>query len=192
MDFVLKNSNRKTVVIEIAPDGTLLVRAPLYYTKKQAEEAIKNSEKWISKTLPKIENKRDAIAQLTKEDIILAKKGLEIICTNLIREYAAFMNVKPSDIKITSAKKRFGSCAYNNSICFSYLLMLQPFDAIKYVVVHELAHIKYHNHSLIFHSFVSKTLKNAKEYEKLLAPEHASYSNFKENIEISRNLSGVI
>lgn len=192
MDFVLKNSNRKTVVIEIAPDGTLLVRAPLYYTKKQAEEAIKNSEKWISKTLPKIENKRDAIAQLTKEDVVLAKKGLEIICNRLIKEYAPFMNVNPTGIKITSAKKRFGSCAYNNSICFSYLLMLQPFDAIRYVVVHELAHIKYHNHSLSFHSFVSQTLKNADKYEKLLAPEYTSYANFKENLEILRKIGDII
>ncbi len=184
MNFVLKKSKRKTVVIEIAPDGTIIVRAPLYYTKKQAEQAIQNSEKWISKNLPKIENKSNAIGQMTKNDIVLAKKGAEIICNRLIKQYAPIMNVKPQNIKITSAKKRFGSCAHNNNICFSYFLMLQPFNAIKYVVVHELAHIKYHNHSKDFHNCVEQYLPNSKQYKKFLNPEFSSYSNFKENIKI--------
>lgn len=186
MDFVLKNSKRKTVVIEIAPDGTVIVRAPLRYTRKQAEVAVKNSQKWLLKNLPQVQNKSQAIAQLTKSDIVLAKKGIEIICNRLIKEYAPIMQVQPTGVKITSAKKRFGSCAYNNSLCFSYLLILQPYDAIRYVVVHELAHIKHHNHSKDFYLFVSKTLINASEYEKLLAPEYASYTNFKENLEILR------
>lgn len=192
MNFVLKKSKRKTVVIEIAPNGTIIVRAPLYYTKKQAEQAIQNSEKWISKNLPKIENKSNAIGQMTKNDIVLAKKGVEIICNRLIKQYAPIMNVKPQNIKITSAKKRFGSCGYNNNICFSYFLMLQPFDAIRYVVVHELAHIKHHNHSKAFHSFIESVLPDSKAYEKLLSPEYSSYANLKENLKILRKSGDIL
>ena len=81
--------------------------------------------------------------------------------------YSRLMNVKPTGIKITSAKKRFGSCSGKNSICFSYYLMLYPKEAVDYVVVHELAHIRHHNHSKDFYSFVSEFMPDYKEREKL-------------------------
>ncbi|MBE7092278.1 MAG: M48 family metallopeptidase [Clostridiales bacterium] len=182
MDFVLKKSKRKTVAIEIAPDSTLIVRAPLYFTEQQARKVINNSKNWIEKKLPQIKNKSDAINQLTKSDIILAKNSLKTICKRIANEYAPLMNVKYTDIKITSAKKRFGSCAFNNNLCFSFYLMLQPYDAIKYVVVHELAHIKHKNHSRAFYSFTLDVLPDADNFEKLLQPQFASYNNLKENI----------
>lgn len=184
MDYILKKSKRKTVAIEISPDGVLIVKAPLNYTNKQAEEAIKNSEKWINKHLPNIMNKKEALSSLTDKDVALAKKSLKVIVETLVQHYSAIMNVEASSIKITSAKKRFGSCSGTNNLCFSYFLMLQPFNAIKYVVVHELAHIKHHNHSKAFHSFVESALPNSKQYEKLLSPKFSSYDNFKENLNI--------
>lgn len=184
MDYILKTSKRKTVAIEISPDGVLIVKAPLHYTNRKAEQAIKNSEKWINKHLPDVLNKKDAVSQLTKNDITIAKKAVKSLCEMLVEHYSAIMDVEPESVKITSAKKRFGSCSYNNKLCFSYLLILQPFNAIKYVVVHELAHIKHHNHSKDFHLFVESALPNSKEYEKLLSPKYSSYANFKDNIKM--------
>lgn len=184
MDYILKKSKRKTVAIEINPDGTLIVKAPLHYTKKEAEQVIKNSEKWINKHLPAVLNKKDAFSCLSKEDTVLAKKAIKHICEMLIEHYSSIMNVEVKSIKITSAKKRFGSCSSDNRLCFSYLLILQPFSAIKYVVVHELAHILHRNHSKDFHTCVEKYLPDSKQYEKLLSPKYSSYANFKENIDI--------
>ena len=39
---------------------------------------------------------------------------------------------------------------------------------IEYVVVHELAHIKYHNHKKEFYSLIEKFLPDYKEREKIL------------------------
>mgnify|MGYP002650857362 CR=1 FL=1 len=41
-------------------------------------------------------------------------------------------------------------------------------EAVDYVVVHELAHIRHHNHSKDFYSFVSEFMPDYKEREKLL------------------------
>jgi predicted metal-dependent hydrolase len=46
--------------------------------------------------------------------------------------------------------------------------MQYPEDAIDYVVVHELAHIKHHNHSKQFWSLVEKYMPDYKERKKLL------------------------
>nr|HXK78311.1 M48 family metallopeptidase [Oscillospiraceae bacterium] len=82
--------------------------------------------------------------------------------------FATIMNVCPTGIKITSAKRRWGSCSPKNAICYSWRLMLEPPEAIDYVVVHELAHIRHKDHGEGFHRFVASVLPDWKRREKLL------------------------
>ena len=78
------------------------------------------------------------------------------------------MGLKPSSVKITSAEKRFGSCSSKNGLCFSWRLLAYPTAAVEYVVVHELAHIKHHNHSPAFYALIEKYMPDYKERQKLL------------------------
>ena len=82
--------------------------------------------------------------------------------------FASSMGVEPSDIKINSAKKRWGSCSGKNSLNFSWRLILADGDAVDYVIVHELCHIKHHDHSPEFWKEVEKVLPDYKRREKLL------------------------
>ena len=82
--------------------------------------------------------------------------------------FAKIMGVTPKSVKITSAKKRFGSCSGQNGICYSWRLMLYPSEAIDYVVVHELAHIRQKNHSPAFYREIEKILPDYKARAKLL------------------------
>ena len=75
-----------------------------------------------------------------------------------VDKYSAIMGLVPNEIKITSAKKRFGSCSGRGTVCFSKYLCLYPDSAIEYVVVHELAHLKHLDHSKSFHALVEKYL----------------------------------
>lgn len=182
MEFTLIKTKRKSVALEISNDGALIVRAPLAYTEKEAREFVKKNEKWVLKHLPSILNKKQELSLLSEADIKLAKKGAEILCTYFVKKYSPIMNVCPVSIKITSAKKRFGSCSGTNGICFSYFLMLYPIEAITYVVVHELAHIKHHNHSKSFHQYVKKYLPQADKYESMLQPAYAKHENLYRNL----------
>jgi predicted metal-dependent hydrolase len=71
-------------------------------------------------------------------------------------------------VKITGAKKRFGSCSSQNGLCFSWRLMGYPEEAIDYVVVHELAHIAHRNHGSGFYSLVASVLPDYKARRALL------------------------
>ncbi len=189
MEFTLIKSKRKTVALQIAQDGTLIVRAPKSYTQAQAKAFVDKNKDWISKHLPKIEQKHAAMSKISDKEALLAKKCLEALTLILIKKYAKVLNTYPESIKITSAKKRFGSCSTNKHLCFSYFLCFYPFDAIEYVVVHELCHIFHPNHSKAFHALTERTLFNAKKKEKLLKAENFSIENLYANCEILKNLS---
>ena len=85
-----------------------------------------------------------------------------------IAAYAAILGVRPTGFKVTSAKKRFGSCSGKNSLCFSWRLMQYPEEAIDYVVVHELCHILHHDHSRAFYAAVSSVMPDYKARQKRL------------------------
>ena len=73
-------------------------------------------------------------------------------------QYAERMNVRAAAVKINSARTRWGSCSGKNSINFSYKLIMADEDVIDYVVVHELAHTREHNHSAKFWALVEAVL----------------------------------
>lgn len=65
-------------------------------------------------------------------------------------------------------EKRFGSCSASNRLCFAWRLMRYPEAAVDYVVVHELAHIRYKNHGPAFYRLIASVLPDYKERIKLL------------------------
>lgn len=90
------------------------------------------------------------------------------LLTNKTVELAKQMNVTPSAVKINGAKTRWGSCSGKNSINYSWRLMMAEDEAIDYVVVHELAHLKELNHSSRFWAIVAGVLPDYKAREDKL------------------------
>lgn len=167
MDIVIIRSKRKTLSLSVNDDLQAVVRAPYGVSEKSIRDFVASNSKWLEKAVAKKKQ------QLEKYDITEEEKArLKILAKQEIPKrveyYSRLMSLYPTDIKITSAKKRFGSCNGKNSLCFSYYLMNYPSEAVDYVVVHELAHIKHHNHSKDFYNIVEKYLPDYKEREKML------------------------
>ena len=78
------------------------------------------------------------------------------------------MGVTPTGFKVTTARKRYGSCSGRNTLCFSCFLMEYPEEAIDLVVVHELCHIQEKNHGPAFYALLARYLPDHKERKKLL------------------------
>ena len=60
--------------------------------------------------------------------------------------YAKMMGLSYKSLRVSEARKRWGSCGANNSLNLSWRLILCPSFCIDYVIIHELAHIAYKNH----------------------------------------------
>ena len=72
--------------------------------------------------------------------------------------YANVMGVTPGTVKLSEAKARWGSCSTKNNLNFAWRLVMCPLSVIDYVVVHELSHITYKNHSPAFWARVKTVL----------------------------------
>ena len=83
--------------------------------------------------------------------------------------YAKKYHLSYETVKITYARKRWGSCSHFNRISFSYMIAMLPNDVMDYIVVHELSHTLYKNHSTDFWNQVACIMPNYKEKEAWLS-----------------------
>ncbi len=65
-------------------------------------------------------------------------------------EIANRAGVKPSSIRVGDARTRWGSCSSSGAIRYSWRLILASAQARRFVVAHEVAHLKHLNHSSDF------------------------------------------
>lgn len=65
--------------------------------------------------------------------------------------------------RIMAMKKQWGSCSKNGSLMLNPHLVKAPKECIDYVILHELCHIKEHNHSDKFWRLLTKVMPNWKE-----------------------------
>jgi predicted metal-dependent hydrolase len=86
------------------------------------------------------------------------KKQLKSQIELFVQHHGPVKNLFPRSISIKTQKTRWGSCGIYNDININWLLILAPPSVLEYVVVHELCHIKFRNHSHHFWSLVAHHL----------------------------------
>ena len=169
-DYTVIRSSRKTLSLQIKPDGTVVVRAPMRLPEREIRCFLREKSGWIEKTLQKVNAEKTAgeEAPLSLEDIReLADRALKELPSR-VRYFASLMGVTYGRITIRNQTGRWGSCSSVGNLNFNCLLMLAPEEVRDYVIVHELAHRKEMNHSSAFWAQVEAALPDYREREKWL------------------------
>ncbi|MFN8432872.1 MAG: SprT family zinc-dependent metalloprotease [Anaerolineales bacterium] len=90
------------------------------------------------------------------------------VFTERVNHYANQHGLSPKQVKVNSAKTRWGSCTSTGTINFTWRLVMAPLEVIDYVVLHELAHLKIQNHSPRFWKLVESLCPDFKRHRKWL------------------------
>lgn len=137
---------------------SLLYLGNTYTILKDATPEIQISSTYF--LIPEDYGKSDVIAWLKKE--------AEKVFSERTSRYASLMGVSFASIKLSEAKARWGSCSAKNNLNFAWRLIMCPLVVIDYVIVHELSHIAYKNHSPGFWARVKTVLPNYREQQDWL------------------------
>ncbi len=90
--------------------------------------------------------------------------GLVASAENVSRE----LKLKCGNFSVRAYKSRWGCCDKYGNITLNYLLTMLPYYLQRYVIVHELCHTVYFNHSVKFWKLVEKYEPNYKICRKNL------------------------
>ena len=87
--------------------------------------------------------------------------------SNAVKKYEAQM-FKPTGLVIRTMKRRWGSCSNKGIITLSTELIKLPDLFIEYVIIHELCHLKHHNHGAGYYNLLSELFPEWKSIRKEL------------------------
>ncbi len=160
IQYSIIRKNIKNVYISIK-NGAVIITAPKYIAKEEIEKLLIKKVNWIYKKLKTQEIENEKSDLYTKEEFI---KIVEKTTKELIYE----TGIKPNKIRIREIKYAWGSCSSNKNITINLKLIKYSKEAIRYVILHELCHIKHMNHSKDFWELVKTYMPNYKEVKKEL------------------------
>ena len=154
-EYDIVRSSRKTLSLQMKPDGHLVVRAPHRTSDRQIRQFVENNSAWIQKHRELIEQRRrqeemNPPPAITKETLERLRSLASGTIPPRVSYYANLMGVSYGRLTIRAQKSRWGSCSAKGNLNFNCLLMLTPPEVQNYVIVHKLCHRKQMNHSPAF------------------------------------------
>jgi predicted metal-dependent hydrolase len=216
--FALEYSTRKTLAIEVHPDGRIIVKAPTNTPLASIESKVIHRAAWITRQqrqfakyapplptseyisgegyrylgrqyrLKLIENSSNKIrlwqgrlevntptssdrTQIEKSIVNWFRdRALTIfneryqLCTKLVLPYG----IEGNGFELRTMSKRWGSCTHTGRIFLNPLLVSASKDCIDYVIIHELCHLLFPNHSADFYRLLTRILPDWSDTKRKL------------------------
>lgn len=169
-------SNRRSVGFEVKPGGEINVRIPQRMAIKTVLPMIESKREWIYEAYL---NQKDKVSvkaarENEKDDPRLKyleqkyRKAAKRYIYERVEYYIKITGGSYHTLRIGDQKTRWGSCSSNGTLSFSWRLMLAPPKVLDYVVIHELCHLTYMDHSRDFWKKVESVDPDYKEHRKWL------------------------
>jgi hypothetical protein len=83
------------------------------------------------------------------------------------------MGLKPTRVTVRDQRSRWGSASRKGTLSFSWRLVMAPPEILDYVVVHELAHLRWAGHGVRFWSLVRRFAPAAEHNRRWLRQNEA-------------------
>lgn len=160
MQYDLIRSNIKNVYIQIK-DGKVIVKAPKRLSETQIDEIVRKKQDWIERNLQKSQKKQERKAKYTREQFI------QVVEEN-VKELMQITALRPKRVRVKEIKYAWGTCSSKQNITINQKLICYPKEVIRYVILHELAHLKYMNHGKEFWKLVETYMPDYKKIKKEL------------------------
>jgi predicted metal-dependent hydrolase len=103
----------------------------------------------------------DLEVELMKTCFKLARQNLPVRLARL----SNLQGLNWNRYRVANQRSRWGSCSNAGTISLNWRLILLPYELGNYVLFHELAHLKYMNHSVAFWDFLESLVPHSKELD---------------------------
>ena len=116
VDIEVRRSRRRSIGLEVRPDGSVILRVPNRLPKRDALAFLQTKEAWLRKCLDQVEE-RESFAEaaglepLTEDELSALTKAARAYFTEKCAWLAPVVGVDYGRISIRHQKTRWGSCS---------------------------------------------------------------------------------
>ncbi len=170
----VRNKRSRNLSIRINLRGEVKITRPPYVSLRQAEAFLMLKKQWVMARLADIDN-GNAAGRLPEYGQVVSIRGQQVHLVQkrkdesaedalwkiLLDQAKAYLPGRVAELaerhsyhytglKIRKMKSRWGSCTAKNSLNLNSWLMMLPDHLSDYVILHELVHTRYRDHSSSF------------------------------------------
>ena len=170
MDVTVIRSRRKTISVEVRPDG-IIARAPRWVPRYEIDRFIEKQSAWIERQKKKLAQAAaefDSVEPITEAELKVLSAQAKRVIPERVRYYAPLVGVDYGRVTIRAQRTRWGSCSVKGNLNFNCLLMLTPPEVLDSVVVHELCHRRHMNHSAAFYAEIERVYPEYRKWNRWL------------------------
>jgi predicted metal-dependent hydrolase len=149
--LVRKNRRARHIKLSVTGQREVKLTLPWYAPLSAGVAVLKEKEAWLEKTLAKLPPR---VARAKAEIEHYKTVAFDQLST-LAEEHAVKYGVTFRHIRIGNQTTRWGSCSRSGTLSFNWRLALMPENIRRYIVIHEICHLKEMNHSPRFWSLVA-------------------------------------
>jgi predicted metal-dependent hydrolase len=147
--------------VDVRPGGDVVLTIPRGVSRQQALRFLDQSRRWIERTRERLA--RSAAAppvplRFAGADLKTLRVEAEREARRLLDEEAARLGLRYAGLRIRDPRTRWGSCGPDGHIMLSLRLVMAPPEVFRYVVVHELCHLRWRGHGPRFWALVEKQM----------------------------------
>ncbi len=156
-------SRRRSISIIVSPHTGVTVRAPFRTSDTTIKSYVRKKSAWIRKHLESFSG-LTRIKQEGKPAVAESQMLLQRV-KEIILKYQAY-DFRPVNVVVRPLKSRWGSCTSKGRITINSWLVYLDEKFLKYVVVHELCHLKHHNHGKEFYKLLGELIPEYKSIRR--------------------------
>lgn len=175
-----RNRRARNLAIRIGRNGAVRVTVPGYLSLKRAESFVFSKKGWIVEKIREQKKQSDAALAIREgQEILVRGKSFTVnlksekdtleeaiwrilqkeardYLPDRVEELARVHGLEYSGVKIRRMKSRWGSCTAKNGINLNSWLLMLPDQLSDYVILHELAHTRFHDHGPRFWAYLDR------------------------------------
>lgn len=177
ISYIIRRSHRaRHLRIAVYSSGEVVVTVPFWRIDLSPETYLQKKAKWVLNKLDqfrKIKTLNPLAGEIvlphrSVRDFKQNKEKASWLVENLVEKINETYQFEYRRISIKNQKTRWGSCSKKGNLNFNYRIVFLPDRLARYLVVHELCHLKELNHSRKFWGLVGAFLPNYKLLRKEL------------------------
>lgn len=164
ISYIIRKSPRARYLrISMNINGGLMVTLPRFGGERLVEPFLREKSAWILKHLRRMKKfDGKTVLKISPQEYKQNKNAFLRAITGRVEFFNSLYNFQYGKISIRNQTSLWGSCTRAGNLQFNFKLSYLPQPSIDYVVVHELCHLKEHNHGKRFWKLVEKTIPNHK------------------------------
>ena len=148
----------RRVRVDVRPDGEVVLTIPRRVPREVAWRFLEQSRGWIERTRARLARPVVPLPWEGSRDLAELRVQARATARRLLDEESARLGVRCSTLSIRDPRSRWGSCGPDGRIMLSLRLVMAPPEVFRYVVVHELCHLRWRGHGPRFWALVERQM----------------------------------